>query len=86
MAIIIWITFPVIKMVMEQTALLSQLGRKIKVLRTQKKMTQNALATACDFEKARMSRIESGQANPTFKTLHKLSQALDVQITEFFTD
>lgn len=71
---------------MEQTELLHQLGRKIKVLRTQKRMTQNALATACEFEKARMSRIESGQANPTFKTLHKISRALEVEMTAFFSE
>jgi transcriptional regulator with XRE-family HTH domain len=69
---------------MEQKELLNQLGKKIKVLRTQKRMTQNALATACEFEKARMSRIESGQANPTFKTLHKISKALEVEMTAFF--
>lgn len=40
----------------------------------------------CDFEKASLSRIESGQANPTIRTLYKLSKALDVPIAEFFKE
>jgi transcriptional regulator with XRE-family HTH domain len=71
---------------MNDLELLSKLGWKIKILRTQKNMTQNELAIECNFEKASMSRIESGQTNPTVRTLAKISKALDVHITEFFTE
>jgi transcriptional regulator with XRE-family HTH domain len=49
-------------------------------------MTQNDLAIACDFEKASMSRIESGQSNPTVRTLHRISLALEIHIGELFAD
>jgi transcriptional regulator with XRE-family HTH domain len=49
-------------------------------------MTQNELAMECEFEKASMSRIESGQSNPTIRTLYKISDALDVHIGELFKD
>lgn len=49
-------------------------------------MTQNDLALECDFEKATMSRIESGKANPTVRTLLKISNALDIHISELFVD
>ncbi len=71
---------------MNEYELQIKLGEKIKKLRTKKNMTQNELALECDFEKASMSRIESGRSNPTIRTLYKICGALDVNITELFTD
>lgn len=71
---------------MKEPDLLTKLGEKIRSLRMKKNMTQNDLAIECDFEKASMSRIESGRSNPTVKTLLKISKALDVQIAELFKD
>lgn len=71
---------------MTEPDLRNKLGQKIKILRLERKMTQNALAMECDFEKASMSRIESGQANPTISTLFKISMALEVHISELFQD
>ena len=79
-------SFTIFIIVMNDLQLLSKLGEKIKLLRIKKKMTQNDLAIECDFEKASMSRIESGQSNPTIRTLFKISRALDVHMTEFFKD
>jgi transcriptional regulator with XRE-family HTH domain len=47
-------------------------------------MTQNDLAVQCNFEKASMSRIESGKSNMTLLTLKKISLVLEVEIYEFF--
>jgi len=69
---------------MSETILLTQIGAKIKELRTTKNMTQNELALRCNFEKASMSRIETGQTNPTIRTLFKISNALEVQISDLF--
>lgn len=71
---------------MNETALLYKLGERIKALRTSRDMTQNDLAIECNFEKARMSRIESGQSNPTIRTLYKICTALEVDISELFID
>lgn len=71
---------------MKEPDLLTKLGEKIRSLRMKKNMTQNDLAIECDFEKASMSRIESGRSNPTVKTLLKISRALDVHIAELFKD
>ena len=62
--------------------LLLNIGFKIKKIRMGKNLSQQELAGLCDFEKATMSRIESGQANPTVRTLHKISRALEVDIAE----
>lgn len=71
---------------MKEPDMLLSVGRRIKELRKKKNLTQNGLAMECEFEKASMSRIESGHTNPTIKTLLKISIALDVHITELFKD
>jgi len=69
---------------MTNSKFLAGLGARIRELRLNKDMTQNDLAVQCDFEKASMSRIESGKTNITVLTLHKICKALDVEIVEFF--
>lgn len=75
--------FTIFIIVMNDIQLQAKLGEKIKSLRLKRKMTQNDLAIECEFGKASMSRIESGQGNPTIRTLFKISRALEVPITEF---
>jgi len=71
---------------MTDASFLFKLGQRIKKHRIKKNMTQNDLAIECEFEKASMSRIESGLANPTIRTLHKICKALDIEIIELFKD
>jgi DNA-binding XRE family transcriptional regulator len=61
---------------------LATLGFRIKQIRIEKEMTQNELAITCDFEKASMSRIESGKTNVSILTLRKIAKALDVKTQE----
>jgi transcriptional regulator with XRE-family HTH domain len=69
---------------MAEKNFLTSLGARIKELRLKKNLTQNDLAIQCNFEKASMSRIESGKTNVTVLTLRKISNALEVDIHEFF--
>jgi transcriptional regulator with XRE-family HTH domain len=69
---------------MTESQFLIRLGAKIKEIRTEKKISQVELAVRCDFEKASMSRIESGQMNTTILTLLKVARALDVSVSDFF--
>lgn len=71
---------------MSDPRFLAALGARIKELRLKKALTQNQLATLCNFEKASMSRIESGRTNVTVLTLKKIGKALDVNLIEFFKD
>lgn len=36
----------------------------------------------CNFEKGNLSRIEAGRTNPTLMTLYKISQALEIKVTD----
>ena len=69
---------------MENRKFQEALGQRIKRIRLEKNMSQTLLATKCGIEKANLSRIESGQANPTVLTLLKISASLEVPVVEFF--
>ena len=69
---------------MENRKFQEALGERIKKIRLEKNMSQTLLASQCSIEKANLSRIESGQANPTVLTLLKISAALNVSVAEFF--
>lgn len=71
--------------IMGNEQFLAELGSRIKQIRTEKKMSQINLAAKCDFEKASMSRIESGKTNSTILTLRKISKALEVDMSDLFT-
>ena len=71
---------------MSDPKFLAVLGARIKELRLRKDLTQNELAMLCNFEKASMSRIESGRTNVTILTLKKISKALEVRLVEFFSE
>ncbi len=66
----------------EFNALLIQMGENIKAIREDKGIKQYQLAQDTDMEKANMSRIEAGKTNASLLTLYKISEALDVHITE----
>ncbi len=57
-------------------------GNRIRLLRESKGISQQILTAMCNFEKGNMSRIEAGRTNPTIYTLYKISQALEIKITE----
>jgi transcriptional regulator with XRE-family HTH domain len=67
---------------MKKEELQISIGNRIKLLRESKGVSQQDLAAMCNFEKGNMSRLEAGRTNPTITTLYKISQALDVKITD----
>ncbi len=69
---------------MTDARFLNKLGSRIKELRYKKGYSQTYLANRCNFEKASMSRIESGKTNITVLTLKKISEALEIDLNDFF--
>ena len=69
---------------MTDARFLSRLGARIKEMRSKKGYSQTYLVNHCNFEKASMSRIESGKTNITVLTLKKISKALEVEMTDLF--
>ena len=67
---------------MKKEVALIRIGMNIKDIRDEKKISQQDLAAACNFEKANMSRIEAGRTNLTIGTLLKICEALQVKLVD----
>lgn len=59
-------------------------GKQIRLLREQRKLSQRALAEAGGVSRNTLSLIERGQTSPTVSTLKGLARALSVDINAFF--
>lgn len=69
---------------MDKKELQKAIGERIREIRLDKGMSQQELASACDFEKSNMARIEAGRTNITIWTLYRLSNALEEPLKGFF--
>ena len=61
------------------------LGKRIKQLRLEKKISQTEVAYRCGFDKGNYNTIEAGKRNVTITSLLKISKALDVTLIDLFT-
>ena len=60
------------------------MAAQIRKIRIAKGLTQTELANRCEFEKASLSRIESGKTNITVLTLLRICMALETSADQFF--
>lgn len=69
---------------MEKSELLKKVGKKVQEIRTLKGYSQVDLAGKVqgEFDTTNVSRIESGRTNPTIFTLHKIAEALEVNLSD----
>lgn len=58
-----------------------ELIRAVIDKRLQKKMSQEELARKIGTGQSAISRLESGEGNPSFKFLQKVAQALEARLT-----
>lgn len=58
------------------------LGKAIRQLRTEREMTQEALAHAAGITVGHLSTIERGHSNPTWATVKAIATALDASMVE----
>lgn len=68
---------------MNYKPLYEKLGKQIKKLRREKKMTQEELAVKSGLHRAYMWDLKQGR-NISIKTAYKLAKALDVSLSKFF--
>jgi DNA-binding helix-turn-helix protein len=62
--------------ILEYEEILFEISNSIKRYRKENKLSQQQLAEILDVEQAMISKIESGNYNPTFKQLYKISRKL----------
>ena len=58
------------------------IGQRIYTFRTQKKLSQEALAFESEIHPAYLGRVERGEKCPTIETLYKISKGLKIPLHE----
>ena len=61
-----------------------QFGSKLKNLRQEKGITQEALALLCDLDRTYIGSVERGERNISLINIHKIAKALSISIKDFF--
>ena len=61
-------------------------GRNVRRIRAQRRLTMSALAAQAGLSKQTLSKIEMGEANPTVETLESISGALHVKAGDLLTE
>lgn len=61
---------------------MKRIGKRITKFREAKGMNQSDLARELDKDRQVIQRLETGVMNPTIKTLQKIADALDIDITD----
>ena len=64
----------------------AEIGRKIREIREQQKMTQTDLAAKVGIRQGDLSDLERGEHMPTIPTLHKVAQVLSVTLDAFIQE
>ena len=59
-------------------------GERIRELRTNKNLSQQALADAAEIERSFLTHIENGKQNVSIETLEKILKNLNISFREFF--
>ncbi len=70
---------------MNNTELKRYLGKRIKELRNNKNLTQDALAEKISMKTSNLSNIETGKSAPSLVTIIQLINVLEVSPNEFFS-
>jgi transcriptional regulator with XRE-family HTH domain len=65
-------------------ALLKLIGKRIREIRNEKKMSQKDVAFRIGIDTSQLSAIENGKSNPQVVTYAKIALALDYELREFF--
>ena len=65
-------------------AIKTSFGKRMRELRTQKNLSQEALALACDLDRTYIGGIERGERNVSLINIQKIAAALGVPIREMF--
>ncbi|MBI5383573.1 MAG: helix-turn-helix transcriptional regulator [Verrucomicrobia bacterium] len=57
-----------------------QFGQRVRQVRQERRLSQEALAAKADIDRAFLSGIERGVENPTLFTIQAIADALEIRI------
>jgi ribosome-binding protein aMBF1 (putative translation factor) len=61
-----------------------QFGERVRELRKEKGLSQEALALVCDLDRSYVGGVERGERNVSLLNIHKIASALGVDARELF--
>lgn len=61
-----------------------RIGRRIRILRTQREWTQTMLADHAGLTREHLSELENGHKEIGARTLERITTALDTKLSQFF--
>lgn len=64
----------------------TKIGDRIRDLRKEKNLSQEALANIAEVDRTYMTGVETGKRNVTVKVLERIIKALDIDIATFFNN
>lgn len=59
-------------------------GKKVRELRKQRGLSQEALALLCELDRSYIGGVERGERNISLINIYKISKSLNISIKEFF--
>lgn len=68
----------------EDAELQKHFGNRVRMLRKQKGLSQEALALACDLDRTYIGGVERGERNISLLNIQKIAEALGVSPGELF--
>lgn len=71
---------------MEENKYLVCFGNRVRELRKQKGLSQEALALLCDLDRSYIGGVERGERNVSLINIHKISNALNIDTYMLFTN
>ncbi len=67
----------------KHTAILCEFGTKLRQIRLERKISQEALALDIGFDRTYISLLERGKRNPSLITLSRIAEYLQVSVKDF---
>ena len=63
-----------------------KVGRRIRMLRLELSLSQEALAAAAELDRSYLGQVERGEKNITLKNVFKIADALEIEPYLLFTE
>lgn len=63
---------------MRRLKITQKVGKKIRITRKNKKLTQEELASKVKMHVSTLGRIERGESNPPLQTINRIAQSLGI--------
>lgn len=63
-----------------------QVGQRIRILRKDLNLSQEALALKSDVDRTYITDVENGRRNVSIEILERIIEALEISVSDFFND